>query len=405
MEKLYTKMEALQEVMSCIENLYIWQYDYAKDTGMAFCASNCQDEMFWHEIFMSTFSEAALKACKNSEDSVFLGDNIGILWIATPKWDDGRLRKVWLLGPVVESDLTEMRIMEALKQKQVSIAYKRELFRKLKRLPAISHSVFCMLGTMMHYCVTDERIQMTDIRMQDSRNVEIPAVDEKRNHWQMRVGAEHEALMLKAVREGNLQYGGQPQGNTYEIPGVLAPGNPLRQFKDEIIAATTLCSRAAIAGGLSRETALMMSDSYIQAVEAAATIPEVGAIHLQMRREYAKRVHDLRQGEGTSRVVMEVRDYVDCHVTSRLLVADVAANTGYAGYYISTLFKEETGQSISDYISEKKIEYAAFLLKESSRSVREIAETLHYSSASHFCAAFRKEMKMTPAQYRQKSGK
>ena len=405
MERLYTKMEALQEIMSCVENLYVWQYDYAEGEGMVLHVSNCREEAFWHDIFKTRFAKVALKACKDSKDSVFLGDDIGILWIATPGRNGGRLQKVWLLGPVVESDLTEMRITERLKQKQVSIAYKRDFFRKLKQLPAVSHSVFCMLGTMLHFCVTGERIRMTDIRMQDSENVGMPAADEERNREQMRIGAEHEALMLKAVREGNLQYGNQPQGDAYEIPGLLAPGNPLRQFQDEIIVSITLCSRAAIAGGLSRETALMMSDSYIQAVEAAATVPEVGAIHMQMRREYAKRVHDLKQMEGASPAVVAVKDYVDCHVTSRLTVAEVAASIGYAGYYISTLFKEETGQTLSDYIQKKKLEYAAFLLRESSRSVKEIAELLHYSSASHFCAVFRKEMKMTPAQYRQEREK
>ena len=46
------------------------------------------------------------------------------------------------------------------------------------------------------------------------------------------------------------------------------------------------------------------------------------------------------------------------------------------------------------------MEYAAHLLKHSKRTVMDIAESLHYSSTSYFCAKFREEMGMTPTQYR-----
>lgn len=208
--------------------------------------------------------------------------------------------------------------------------------------------------------------------------------------------------MLKAIRDGDLHYGERTREIQHVVPGVLAPGNALRQFQDEIITEITLCSRAAIQGGLPRKRALKMSDEFIQAVEAATTLPEVGAVHYRMREEYIRRVHDLKQKEGLSPAVIACLDYVDFHITDHLSVVDVAASTGYAGYYISRLFQKEMNQSLLAYIQKKKIDYAAFLLENSDQSVRDVAETLHYSSPSHFCTMFRREKGMTPTEYRGK---
>lgn len=394
-------MKDFRDVVSGIENLYTWRYRvWDGGTGMSLSDSNCPNEVFWHDVFMLSFSEAVLKACEDSELSTLLGDEIGVLWIATPQRQEGVLKNVWLLGPVFTSHVREFGVNELMERKQISIAYKRELIRQLKQLPAIAHIVFCVLGAMQHFCVTNTRIHVEDIRMQGSNAVPSKA-EAGEGEERPRSGAEQEALLLKAIREGNLHYGSEVREGYYVVPGTLAPGNALRQFQDEIITEITLCSRAAIEGGLSREMALSMSDKFIQAVEAAGTLPEVGEVHFRMRAEYIRRVHDLKQKEGLSQVVQTCTDYIDLNITSRLSVADVAASTGYAGYYVSRLFQKEMNQSLSDYIQKKKIEHAAFLLKNTRQSVMDIADSLHYSSPSHFCTMFRREKGVTPTQYRQ----
>jgi AraC-like DNA-binding protein len=397
---LEVRMEGFWYVMSGIENLYAWRYVLGRE-GLELRESNCRDVEFWHNIFMSQFSERILTFLKKSGKSVLLGDDLGITWIATPRWEYEYLQEIWLLGPMFSSDMRESDMNHLLDGKQISVAYKRELTRQLGKLPNISHSMFCLLGTMQHFCVTNTRIREMDLEMMGLHEPSLDVKEEKemRKHG----GTEHEALMLKAIREGNLHYGNETREQNYIVPGTLAHGDAIRQFKNEIITAITLCSRAAIEGGMSREMSLTLSDKYIQAVEAAKTVPEVAAMHLRMRKEYIQRVHDLKRESGLSPAVISCMDYIELHITSRLAVVDVAGSTGYSGYYISRLFQKQTGQSLSDYIQKKKIEHASFLLKNSGMSVRDIAAELHYSSPSHFCTLFRREMGMTPTQYRGKN--
>lgn len=409
MERASTKMVDFQDVMSCVENLYVWQYVLDDEGGLALEATNCPEEAFWKRVFLSFFSERVLEAMKNSDTSVFISDDIGIFWIATPEREGGRLQKTWLLGPVFTSDTMAPGVSESLNQKGISIAYKRELVRQLKRLPSISIQFFLILGTMFHFCVTNTHIHVKDIKLlvseETTQRFDYEGGEEiaREKGRKLGSGAKYEIAMLKAVREGNIQYESQVNEDFYETVGTLAVGNALRQKKDEIIVSITLCSRAAIEGGLSRDTSLAISDFYIQELEKAGTISEVAAVQSKMRGEYIRRVHDLKQNAGLSPIVVTCMDYIDGNLASHLTVADVAANTGYAGYYISTLFREETGQSISDYIRKKKIGYAKLLLQKSDQSVKEIAEELGYATSSHFCALFRKETGMSPAQYREES--
>jgi AraC-like DNA-binding protein len=70
--------------------------------------------------------------------------------------------------------------------------------------------------------------------------------------------------------------------------------------------------------------------------------------------------------------------------------------------YLSRLFKQNLGVSVSDYIREKKIEKAENLLKYSDKSLIDIANYLAFSSQSHFIKTFEKYEGLTPKKYRDK---
>ena len=70
--------------------------------------------------------------------------------------------------------------------------------------------------------------------------------------------------------------------------------------------------------------------------------------------------------------------------------------------YLSELFARETGTSLSQYITDKRMEAAENMLKYSEYSFSEIAQILAYRSQSHFTKVFKKHSGMTPGEYRAK---
>ena len=96
-------------------------------------------------------------------------------------------------------------------------------------------------------------------------------------------------------------------------------------------------------------------------------------------------------------------DYIYNHLHEAIPVQDLAGLTGLSPSYLSTLFKREMGQSISEYIMAKKMEAARNMLQYTEYSSAEISSILNFSSQSHFIRAFKRYAGETPKRYREKN--
>lgn len=63
-------------------------------------------------------------------------------------------------------------------------------------------------------------------------------------------------------------------------------------------------------------------------------------------------------------------------------------------------FRKETGQTLFRYLIEYRIEQSARLLRETDRSLAQIAAEVGFGSQSHYTDSFRREKGCTPLQYR-----
>jgi two-component system response regulator YesN len=68
--------------------------------------------------------------------------------------------------------------------------------------------------------------------------------------------------------------------------------------------------------------------------------------------------------------------------------------------YLSWLYKNETGEGLSDYVLRLKMERAAYWLRHSRKKVYEIAEHVGYQHTSYFIRVFKEQFQMTPQQFR-----
>ena len=93
-------------------------------------------------------------------------------------------------------------------------------------------------------------------------------------------------------------------------------------------------------------------------------------------------------------------NYIDTHVYSMKTLTELANVMGYSYGYLSTLFKKTTGESLSAYYHNKRLELARLLILENRLSITEIAETLGYASLYVFSRAFTARYGVSPRRYR-----
>ncbi|HAX50535.1 MAG TPA: DNA-binding response regulator, partial [Lachnospiraceae bacterium] len=73
---------------------------------------------------------------------------------------------------------------------------------------------------------------------------------------------------------------------------------------------------------------------------------------------------------------------------------------GFNPTYFSSLFKKETGTTFMEYLLEIRLNKAKELLKETNLSVAAICERVGYTDLKHFQKIFKREMEVSPNQYR-----
>ena len=186
-----------------------------------------------------------------------------------------------------------------------------------------------------------------------------------------------------------------------EGTGVLSR-NPLTNIKYHFVVTTAMLTRYCIDGGLEPEHAYRLSDFYILKMDSCTSVREVADLHHIMAKDFTGKMLLQKKSSVLSKPVIECINYIYSHIKERITIQDLAEHTGLSCNYLSRIFKQNLGVSISDYIREQKIEKATHLLRYSDQSIVDIAAYLSFSSQSHFIQIFEGYIGLTPKKYRDK---
>ena len=103
-----------------------------------------------------------------------------------------------------------------------------------------------------------------------------------------------------------------------------------------------------------------------------------------------------------SKPILICLDLIYDNLHNKITLNDLADNVGLSAPYLSKLFHKEVGVTVSQYISQKRVEAAENLLKFSDYSCIEISNYLCFNSESYFIQVFKSYTKLTPKEYREK---
>ena len=318
-----------------------------------------------------------------------------------------------IIGPTFEFAPSREKIREfmyLLDVKQNRFEQYQALIKTITPMPleAFLHEL-CLI----YYFITEKKIDLSDIIVYDS-NTSIASQNNVLRDTLPPVSStpaepdfpEHTAYafevdMLRFVTNGDsdglLSYF---NNHSYGRAGKIA-STYIRQIKNIFITSATLVSRAAISGGLPPEEALSLSDRYIQHCEQYMNPEQVMNLQYHMVMDYTSLVAQIHNGARNDKFLRTVKTYVREHLLSDLSVDQIAKDLYVSRSYLSTKFKNETGMTLSSYIQEQQIARAKDYLKNSDKSILEIATYLGFSSQGYFQNVFKKHTGMTPKQFRE----
>ena len=315
--------------------------------------------------------------------------------------EDGEPRSFIVAGPVLSSQISRESLRQAVETFHVPVGWRSGFVKQFLSLPAVSPTLFIQYALMLHYCSTGEKLTRSDIEFQQNEADNSVLQQKNASNTDRFLTYYTEQQLLNNVREGNPDYRLSLENASRLSSGIRAQSpDGVGTFLISCTSFVSLCVRAAIEGGLSPDAAYTLGDSYIQKMIKCKTVTDLRNLNHTMYDDFIQTVRRIRQNPSYSKPIQSCIDYIELNLTEDLSLSRLARRTGYAGYYLTRKFREETGQTLKDYIKKARIKHAALLLETTDLSVSLIAEQLRFCSSSYFSANFQKETGLTPNDYR-----
>lgn len=346
-----------------------------------------EDPFFTDEIFFNDVLERRPEA------------SIDIFWEDDVYYARVRRKGIqgWILAGPVQ---TVVGAAPALK-----IAQKHKIEAASYRLPYCELKTFLEAMKLLLYEETGEKVCLSELYTKQQPEPEQQKFFEKKR-WMEKGGHlhnpyQHEQKKLGSIRAGNLKLLEECQNEVW--PGEIGQlaDNPLRQEKNLSIVVISIACRAAIDGGVAPQKAFSMSDVFISNIERMTQVLPIQAAVVEYEREFARAVEQVKHDSEHNRYVERAKEYVAEHIDESIRVVQIGEALGINENYLTGLFHKYEGITLQHYIRKEKVRQAKELLLYSSYSCSEIAALLCFSTQRHFSSAFKREVGMTPAKYRE----
>ncbi len=105
---------------------------------------------------------------------------------------------------------------------------------------------------------------------------------------------------------------------------------------------------------------------------------------------------------NSNSVVEIIKTIIAENYQDRITTEYLSKKINYSPRYLSLIFKNETGKTILQYLTEFRIEKAKELLKEKDSKVYHVANNVGYTRNSHFNNVFKKHVGISPYEYKEK---
>ena len=100
------------------------------------------------------------------------------------------------------------------------------------------------------------------------------------------------------------------------------------------------------------------------------------------------------------KAIVEIMAYMNQNLSKKFSLIDLSAEAYMSVSKFKYVFKTVVGQSFSEYMTQKRMEYACELLSYSNLYIAEIADLVGYKNSGSFSAHFKKYMGILPNNYR-----
>jgi len=168
-----------------------------------------------------------------------------------------------------------------------------------------------------------------------------------------------------------------------------------------ILELAVVLSRAAVEAKAELEMILGLNFEYIQEIGKLKSIEELCIWIVKVLDRFTESVYENRNIKNVD-IIRKAREFIRANYKKKITLPDISKAVYISPYYLSHIFKKETGSTVLEYLTRVRIEEAKRLLENSTYNTTQIAFEVGYPDQSYFCKVFKKLEGISTSDYKKR---
>jgi AraC-like DNA-binding protein/ligand-binding sensor protein len=358
-----------------------------------YCHAACKLEP--HEIPCSAMHLDAVREAQRLGGSYVYTCPIGFFFWTSPFFSGERFAGALTSGGVLALDRPE--IIDRLYKVCKGEISRAEIAQYIEGIPRKSSEEVKVLAQMMLLCT--ENISSRESQWEDSPKHD---TGQKCSNQQLRNYSQdlldQERQLIANLRRGDTTEAQTVLRELLNSLKVISNDN-FEHFKLKVIELVVSLSRTG-ANSENNEEFVENNDRYLKKIMDSKTSEEVTENMYVILERMAGMFFSF-QGICHASALRKAERFIWENYTRKVSLKEIADVSGLSAPYFSTIFKDEMGENLTNYLNRLRVEKAAAMLRESEFSISQIAVACGFEDQSWFSKIFKIYAGISPAKYRE----
>lgn len=181
--------------------------------------------------------------------------------------------------------------------------------------------------------------------------------------------------------------------NNYEMESIVS----------RIIELVIVISRSAVDAGADIKEVLHLNQDLLSRIYDIKTLEELSFQMMSLLLRYVSETFDFAEVKHSD-IEYKTIEHIKINCFKKLTLDEMAENVFLSKTYLSTIFKKETGQSITSYINQIRIDKSKTIFFQENSSALEIAYACGFEDQSYYTRVFKNIVGISPNKLRNNRG-
>lgn len=315
-------------------------------------------------------------------------------------------RRVVVIGPFLQERLSEAHILELCQKNRIEPKYQKSINEFCAIIPVLEqyNPIYVFLDSFCER-MWGGKYAVVDI-VSDSA-AEQPPFTENSGRELDKIFSETKAMERRYTFENEI-LDAVAMGSESKLNKIFQAFNesfferrvadPVRNAKNYSIIMNTLLRKAAERGGVHPIHLDKISSDFALKIELFTSVEQGNELMTEMFRDYCRLVRE--KASSYSPLVKSAVTAIDSDLSAELSLSALAKQLNVSSVYLSTVFKKETGQTVTEYINDKRIDYAKHLLRTTALQIQTVSLHCGIMDVHYFSKLFKQKTGKTPSAFR-----